>query len=84
MPRLNKAGPMGNGPVTGRGMGICTGTRNSGVFYGRGMGRNRNFGSRFGRGQGFGFNQNFRNAVTAFTPEKEKQYLKEQKEFFQS
>lgn len=55
MPAQNNTGPMGEGPLTGRGMGPCNpnqteSTRaNSGVFgFGRGFGRG-GFG-RFGRG----------------------------------
>ena len=43
MPRLDKTGPQGQGPRTGRGMGNCPGTGGTG----RGLG--------FGRGQGRGF-----------------------------
>ncbi|MBJ2355387.1 DUF5320 domain-containing protein [Sphaerochaeta sp. S2] len=48
MPRRNGTGPMGNGPMTGRGMGYCRG--GAGVGYGYGMGR----GAGFGRGLGWG------------------------------
>nr|WP_319474141.1 DUF5320 domain-containing protein [uncultured Sphaerochaeta sp.] len=44
MPKRNGTGPMGYGPMTGRGMGYCRG----GVGYG--MGR----GAGFGRGLGWG------------------------------
>ena len=54
MPRGNRAGPRGMGPMTGRGMGYCTGYNTPGYmnpggfgFYGRGRGA---FG---GRGRGF-------------------------------
>ena len=55
MPRGNKTGPEGQGPMTGRGLGYCAGYPNPGSvnnFFGRG----RNTGGRmFGRGSGFGF-----------------------------
>ena len=35
MPRFDKTGPMGYGPMTGRGMGPC----NGGLRRGRGLGR---------------------------------------------
>lgn len=43
MPNLDKTGPQGVSPMTGRGMGPCGG----GTAYGRGAGRG------FGRGRGF-------------------------------
>jgi len=46
MPRGDGTGPMGMGPMTGRGLGYCTGRAAPGnVNYGCGMG--------FGRGRGF-------------------------------
>lgn len=43
MPRGDGTGPMGMGPMTGRGAGYCTGyaTANSGVGFGRGIGGGR-------------------------------------------
>ena len=58
MPGGDKTGPMGEGPLTGRRMGNCTGADNTG-FFGRGAGR-RNFGGGMGRGnfgRGRGFNR---------------------------
>ena len=75
MPARNNTGPMGEGPLTGRGMGTCnpnqTGTprTNFGRFgFGRGGGRGfgrGNFGG-FGRGfgRGFGFFQTYSNVPT--------------------
>ncbi len=48
MPYFDETGPMGNGPMTGRGLGPCGGG------YGRGRGRGRGFGRGFGRAFGFG------------------------------
>ena len=45
-------GPMGQGPLTGRGMGVCTGARQSRFFSGRGCGMG--FGGRGRAGAGFG------------------------------
>ncbi len=53
MPGFNRTGPMGRGPMTGRGMGLCTGAANRG--YGQGMGMGRGMGRGFGRGFGQGF-----------------------------
>ena len=46
MPRMDGSGPMGMGPMTGRGLGPC------GYGYGRGYGRGRGMG--YGRGYGWG------------------------------
>ena len=45
-------GPMGQGPLTGKGMGVCTGARQSRFFSGRGCGMG--FGGRGRAGAGFG------------------------------
>jgi hypothetical protein len=42
MPNRDKTGPLGQGPVTGRGLGPCG--QGKGLGFGRGMGR------KFGRG----------------------------------
>ncbi len=48
MPRGDGTGPVGQGPMTGRGAGRCAGNNTPGYgFFGRGRG--------FGRGFGFGF-----------------------------
>ena len=64
MPKMNGTGPEGLGAMTGRGMGICRGTRaadstayNRGVNYGRGMGCGR--GMNYGRGMGCGRGMNY-------------------------
>jgi len=46
MPKLDKAGPLGQGPMTGRQMGNCTGAKRMGLGKGRGCGCNGGF---FGR-----------------------------------
>ncbi len=54
MPRGDKTGPEGQGPMTGRGLGFCAGYPNPGFannFFGRGIGTSRFF----GRGLGMGF-----------------------------
>ena len=45
-------GPVGQGPLTGRGMGVCQGARQSRFFSGRGCGMG--FGGRGRAGAGFG------------------------------
>ena len=65
MAGFNQRGPMNEGPMTGRGRGICTGAvdpdqgvarRNNTMGYGmgRGRGRNRNFSQSPGWGRGAG------------------------------
>ena len=59
MPGGNRTGPMGAGPMTGRGMGFCVGAATPGYMnpsfgYGRGMGRGMGRGRGWGRGFGWG------------------------------
>lgn len=58
MPRGDKTGPNGIGPMTGRQMGYCVGNDRPGLeTSARGFGRGRGFGDGFGRGMGnrFGY-----------------------------
>ena len=67
MPRGDRTGPSGNGPMTGRQMGYCTGNdqvgnanasgfgRGLGRGFGRGSGMGRGFGRGLGNGRGAGF-----------------------------
>lgn len=60
MPRGDKTGPEGSGPMTGRQLGYCTGNNRPGFMeqnsmHGRGFGRGFQFGSGRGRGMGYGF-----------------------------
>ena len=50
MPAGDRTGPMGQGPMTGRGAGFCAG--NNAPGYGRGRGFNRFSGNSSGRGMG--------------------------------
>ena len=83
MPGGNGTGPMGAGPMTGRGAGYCAGFDRPGFanFGGRGMGMGRGMrmgrGGGFGRG-GFGFRNRFYGVqqAPAITPEQEKEYVK--------
>ena len=56
MPGGDRTGPMGQGPVTGRGLGFCTGYESAGFTKGAGYGSGRRFGMgrgmRYGRGGG--------------------------------
>jgi len=56
MPRGDRTGPEGHGPMTGRAAGFCAGYQTAGFAHpagGRGMGWRR--GGGFGRGRGRGF-----------------------------
>jgi hypothetical protein len=56
MPGGDRTGPMGQGPMTGRGFGLCAGFGRPGYAsggFGRGMGRG------FGRGRGMGWGRGF-------------------------
>jgi hypothetical protein len=55
MPRGDGTGPMGQGPMTGRGLGYCAGYPNPGF-----MQPVPGFGRGFGRGWGRGFGRGFR------------------------
>jgi len=57
MPRGDRTGPWGQGPMTGRAMGYCAGYPGPGFMSpgpGFGFGRGFGFGGGFGRGFGFG------------------------------
>jgi hypothetical protein len=56
MPRGDRTGPEGMGPMTGRGMGYCAGYDAPGYVqpgYGRGYGRGYGYGRGLGYGRGF-------------------------------
>jgi len=73
MPRGDRTGPSGLGPMTGRGLGNCSNNPNTGnTFFGGGFGR----GMGFGRGRGFGF-KNFFNSNRNSDIENEVQSLKD-------
>ena len=65
MPRGDRTGPMGYGPMTGRGLGYCAGYASPGYTkpgfgyrgFGGGWGRGwgRGYGRGFGRGRGWGW-----------------------------
>ncbi|MBN2667010.1 MAG: DUF5320 domain-containing protein [Bacteroidales bacterium] len=96
MPGGDRSGPMGQGPVTGRGLGFCTGYESAGFTKGAGYGSGRRFGMgrgmRFGMGGGgrgfgrfgaFGYNPTAMQAypqVAAMNKEDEIRLLKSQAE----
>ncbi len=59
MPYGDRSGPIGQGPMTGRALGYCTGydspgyVKGAGRGMGRGMGRGFGYGRAWGRGAGF-------------------------------
>lgn len=56
MPRGDGTGPVGAGPMTGRGAGFCAGYSVPGYMNpGAGFGRGYRFGLGFGFGRGYGF-----------------------------
>ena len=75
MPGRDGTGPAGQGPMTGRGMGFCTGARPAN-YYGYGYGRG--FGRGMGLRRGFGRYYNDLGPVGYKT---QRDFLAEQKEF---
>ena len=65
MPGMNGTGPVGAGPMTGRGFGNCNKANVNSGFYGRRMGR------------GFGFRRFYE--TPEITPEQQKDMLQQQK-----
>ena len=88
MPRGDRTGPAGLGPMTGRAAGYCAGYaapgyahpapgRGRGLGFGRGYGRGRGFGW---RGAGYSYGNPFPPvpSVPAMTPQQEREMLKGQ------
>ncbi|MEN7973760.1 MAG: DUF5320 domain-containing protein [Verrucomicrobiota bacterium] len=73
MPRGNRTGPEGMGPMTGRAAGLCAG--NNAPGYAGNVGFGRRMGGGRGRGQGFGFRAA---ASVALTSEQQIESLKAQ------
>lgn len=80
MPRGDGTGPVGNGPMSGRGFGSCAGA-NAGR-YGAGMSNGFGRGRRFGCRQGYGMGMNYP-ADPAIAKSK-KELLEEQKQLLQN
>lgn len=57
MPGGDRTGPVGQGPVTGRGFGYCSGFDSPGFTRGSGRGMGRGFAYGYGRGMGRGFHR---------------------------
>jgi len=71
MPGRDGTGPIGAGPITGRGLGFCTG---AGLGLGLGPGCRRGFGGGYGRGF----------AINWTAPKTQKEMLQEQKGLLES
>jgi len=67
MPRGDRRGPDGMGPMTGRGLGYCNGYDSPGFTKGTPRG-GAGFGRGFGRGYGGGFGRGFRNQGFSYSP----------------
>ena len=86
MPRGDRTGPEGIGPMTGRAMGYCAGSDSPGFVsgtpafagrgYGRGFGRGRGYGR--GRGSGFGAGRGAYFAAAPTAPVSEEEVTKTQ------
>jgi hypothetical protein len=79
MPRRDGTGPMGAGPMTGRGRGVCTGVKLGRQRAGLGFGCRLGFSPLFGRGDVL--NPNLVNPEYAKTP---KEVLEMQKDMLQN
>jgi len=82
MPRGDGTGPMGQGPMTGRGLGYCAGYPQPGFMhpsFGRGFGRG--WGRGFGRGRGFRWRRFYRYPVEPIrlTKDEQRKILEEEK-----
>ena len=80
MPRRDGTGPMGAGPMTGRGLGLCTGA--NAVKYGAGLGLGLGLGLACRRGFGRGFGRGF--AVNQNSSKTQKELLQEQKDLLKN
>ncbi|MEA3429973.1 MAG: DUF5320 domain-containing protein [Nanoarchaeota archaeon] len=89
MPNGDKTGPQGEGPKTGRGLGLCSGSNEPGWKSTEPkLGRNQNSSGRgqgrgFGRGQGRGFGRGaglIRSKFVEFTAEEKRKVLEAEKE----
>ena len=85
MPGGNGMGPENRGPMTGRGLGNCSGNNTqSPMPYGRGMGYARGAGRGFGRGGGRGYGGGYNRGwgyryPVVITPEEQARNLENEK-----
>ncbi len=89
MPGYDRSGPMGQGPMTGRGMGRCNDNKSVGQarpgFYGYRRGGGRGFGrnARRGFGPGFGFGRAVNDTEAAYDNVDRKKVLEDQQAFLE-
>ncbi len=80
MPYGDRTGPLGEGPRTGRRMGLCSGSGLPGYMTGgrmhAGFGRGK-------RGRGRGFGRGFGFGRFMFSPENERAFLEERSKFLE-
>ena len=82
MPGGNGMGPENRGPMTGRGLGICSGNNSPGRGFGMGYARGagRGFGRGGGRGYGGGYNRGWGYQYpVVITPEEQARNLENEK-----
>ncbi|HZJ82525.1 MAG TPA: DUF5320 domain-containing protein [Clostridia bacterium] len=84
MPRMDRTGPMGRGPMTGRGFGVCNDAEPAAYGRGRGFGLRRGFACGFGRGFGRGFGSRRGFSDEAYDSRTDKDFLENQKEMLES
>ena len=84
MPRRDGSGPQGQGPLTGRGLGNCTGVQNTAYGYGRGYGMGMGLGMGRGAGCGRGFGRFYAAAPAPFAYASDKDFLTAQREILKN
>ncbi len=87
MPFRDGTGPMGEGPMTGRGLGPCSGNPSPfvpgrGGFFGRGRGRGRGFG--LGLGLGLGRGGRWFQGAAPVSEQEEKSFLRDRVSLLES
>lgn len=84
LPGIDGSGPMGAGPMSGRGLGLCTEVNGEryGVGFGRGFGRGRAYRCGFGPGFGPAFARGFGRGVVwnQPSPKTRKELLQEERD----
>ena len=80
MPYYDGTGPMGQGPMTGRGLGPCAEEAGPRSRFGRGFGRGPGFRRRMSRGFEWHYSRPTGYARNAYSKDEEKELLKEELE----
>lgn len=83
MPGRDRTGPLGQGEMTGRGLGLCNGENTN--LYGSGLGRGLGRGIRRGAGMGFASRRGFGRYTAGFYETKtDKELLTEEKNWLEN